>query len=79
MKLSGGPAGKTQSQVKAANNEKKGQLSMPTGIAVALQASANATLQIVARATMITHGTVAQRAKSALAIPRSRVRPVRLF
>lgn len=48
MKLSGGAAGKTQIQVQAANNEKKGQLSMPTGIAAALQTSANATLQIVA-------------------------------
>lgn len=46
-KLAGGVAGKSQIQVQAANNAKKGQLAMPTGIAAALQASASATLQVV--------------------------------
>lgn len=46
-KLFGGDVGKTQIQVQAANNDKKGQLSMPTGIAAALQGSASATLQIL--------------------------------
>jgi len=48
MKLAGGAAGKSQIQVQAANNAKKGQLAMPTGIAAALQTSASATLQVVA-------------------------------
>lgn len=47
MKLAGGVAGKSQLQVQAANNAKKGQLAMPTGIAAALQESASATLQVV--------------------------------
>src|SRR5690606_19117986 len=46
MKLAGGPAGKSQIQVQAANNVKKNQLAMPTGIAAALQTSSNATLQV---------------------------------
>jgi len=48
MKLAGGAAGKSQLQVQAANNAKKGQLAMPTGIAAALEASTSATLQVVA-------------------------------
>ncbi len=47
MKVSGGAAGKSQIQLQAANNAKKGQLSLPTGIAAALQASTSATLQVV--------------------------------
>lgn len=47
MKLFGGAAGKTQIQVLAANNDKKGQLSMPTGIATTLQAATSARVQVV--------------------------------
>lgn len=47
MKLFGGSSGKTQIQVQAANNDKKGQLSLPTGIASTLQATTSARVQLV--------------------------------
>lgn len=45
MKLFGGP-GKNQVQVLAGNNEKKDQLSMPTGVAAALTDTSSVTLQV---------------------------------
>lgn len=48
LKLAGGVAGKSQLQLQAANNATKGQTSLPTGLAAALQASTSATLQLVA-------------------------------
>lgn len=46
MKLFGGSEGKTQVQVLAANNDKKGLVSMPTGLAAALQGSTSARVQL---------------------------------
>lgn len=60
MKLAGGVAGKSQIQLQAANNAKKGQLAMPTGIAAALQASTSATLQVLASDAQCFGVTVAQ-------------------
>jgi cysteine-rich repeat protein len=47
IKLKGGPAGKTQVQVKAGNNEPKGQVALPTGIAAQLTTTTNAKVQVV--------------------------------
>jgi len=46
LKLLGGPVGKSQILLKAANNSAKGQTSLPTGIAAALAGSTSATVQI---------------------------------
>jgi hypothetical protein len=46
IKLKGGAAGKSLLLVNAANNAQKGQVSMPTGISVALAGDAFATVQI---------------------------------
>ncbi len=48
VKLFGGSAGKTQIQVQAGNNGKKGQLSMPVGVAAALMGTTSATVQVLA-------------------------------
>ena len=47
LKLLGAPSGKSQIQVKAANNAKKGQLALPTGIAAGLTTATSVTLQVV--------------------------------
>jgi hypothetical protein len=47
IKLSGGAAGRSKLQVKAANDETRGQLSMPTGITAALQAASSVNVQFV--------------------------------
>lgn len=46
MLVAGGAAGKSKIQLQAANNAKKEQLAMPTGIAAALQSATNVTLQV---------------------------------
>jgi hypothetical protein len=43
-----GPAGKGKLQLKAGNNEAKGQTALPTGLAAALQGTASATVQLLA-------------------------------
>lgn len=47
MRLVGGPSGKGQVQVKAANNAKKGQDAMPVGVAASLVTAASVRVQLV--------------------------------
>ena len=47
VKLAGGDAGKTQIQIKAANNEKKGIVEFPVGMAPALMSASMVEMQIV--------------------------------
>lgn len=60
VQLFGGAAGKSQVQLQAANNEKKGQLEMPTGIAAALAASPSATLQVLSSDALCFEATLDQ-------------------
>ncbi len=48
MKLFGGPSGKGQIQIKAANAAKKGQVSLPVGVASSLASATSVRLQLVA-------------------------------